>query len=230
MPEMNDFYVGYAARVPERLRRSLYAVVAALVCITSGVALLLVFNQQPFADSRFEYQQNRDYTGWIELAPYPTLVANQIRYLLVAPGKHGARDLLSDLDLRAVQLSGSLIQRGDYRMLEVVPGSIHTVNGAVHATTLQSLGDATFDGEIVDSKCYLGVMNPGNGKVHRDCAVRCISGGIPPALIVKGQTILLHGLGNEVLTMVAQPVRVNGRLFRHGSTLALQVHQLRRME
>jgi hypothetical protein len=28
----------------------------------------------------------------------------------------------------------------------------------------------TLTGEIVDSKCYLGVMNPGQGKVHRDCA------------------------------------------------------------
>ena len=29
-------------------------------------------------------------------------------------------------------------------------------------------------------KCYLGVINPGNGKVHRDCAVRCLSGGVTP--------------------------------------------------
>lgn len=26
-------------------------------------------------------------------------------------------------------------------------------------------------------------MNPGNGKVHRDCAARCISGGVPAALV-----------------------------------------------
>ncbi len=42
------------------------------------------------------------------------------------------------------------------------------------------LGAVTLTGEIVDTKCHLGVMNPGEGKVHRDCAVRCISGGAPP--------------------------------------------------
>jgi hypothetical protein len=42
------------------------------------------------------------------------------------------------------------------------------------------LGEFDLVGEIVDRKCYLGNMNPGNGKVHRDCAVRCLSGGILP--------------------------------------------------
>ena len=28
--------------------------------------------------------------------------------------------------------------------------------------------------------CFLGVMKPGRSKPHRACAVRCISGGIPP--------------------------------------------------
>jgi len=37
-------------------------------------------------------------------------------------------------------------------------------------------------GEIVDPKCYFGVMKPGKGKIHRSCAVLCISGGIPPVL------------------------------------------------
>jgi hypothetical protein len=40
-------------------------------------------------------------------------------------------------------------------------------------------------GEITDPKCYLGVMNPGEGKPHQDCAVRCLSGGIPPLLKVR---------------------------------------------
>jgi hypothetical protein len=40
-------------------------------------------------------------------------------------------------------------------------------------------------GEIVDTKCYLGVMTPGEDKVHRGCAVRCISRGVPPAFLVR---------------------------------------------
>jgi hypothetical protein len=48
-----------------------------------------------------------------------------------------------------------------------------------------SLGTQTLIGEIVDSKCYLGVMNPGALIPHRACAIRCISGGIPPVLLVR---------------------------------------------
>lgn len=49
----------------------------------------------------------------------------------------------------------------------------------------ESLGEFTLQGEIVDSKCYLGVMRPGNTKTHRACAVRCIAGGVPPVLLVR---------------------------------------------
>jgi len=42
--------------------------------------------------------------------------------------------------------------------------------------------DMELVGEIIDPKCYFGVMKPGKGKIHRSCAVRCISGGIPPVL------------------------------------------------
>src|SRR5260370_8819960 len=48
-----------------------------------------------------------------------------------------------------------------------------------------SLGQQTLVGEIVDSKCFLGVMNPGQLTPHRACAIRCISGGVPPVLLVR---------------------------------------------
>jgi hypothetical protein len=95
-----------------------------------------------------------------------------------------------------------------------------------------NLGPVRLRGEIVDSKCYLGVMNPGNGKVHRDCAARCISGGEPPALIArdaagKAMVILLAGsdgraLNNELLSFVAEPVETQGQLVRSGSNLILK--------
>jgi hypothetical protein len=46
--------------------------------------------------------------------------------------------------------------------------------------------DVTGCGEIVDSKCFLGVMNPGEGTVHCDCARVCLRGGIPPMLLIRG--------------------------------------------
>jgi hypothetical protein len=114
-------------------------------------------------------------------------------------------------------------------MLELLPGSLRAVAGSGSSETRLELGETTLTGEIVDSKCYLGVMNPAQGKVHRDCAARCISGAIPPAFIVRdasgeSHTLMLVGddgrkLHREILDYVAEPVRISGRLSRVGSTL-----------
>jgi len=154
-------------------------------------------------------------------------------YLLVAPGKHGAGGLLAGFDGRAIRLKASLIYRDGATMLEIVPSSLQpSVNAPVRPPDLIDMGAVTLAGEIVDSKCYLGVMNPGNGKVHRDCAARCISGGIPPALVVRdgaglSKTLLLassHGLPltDRLLDFVAEPVEVSGRLVRSGEIFILE--------
>ena len=123
-------------------------------------------------------------------------------------------------------------------MIEIVPGSFVATRprsrlrseSRVVAERAEmretSLGAVQFTGEIVDSKCYFGVMNPGNGKVHRDCAARCISGGIPPAFLVRDaagrtQTLLLGIWRREWLDHVAEPVTIRGRLARSAGRLML---------
>jgi hypothetical protein len=69
-------------------------------------------------------------------------------------------------------------------------------------------------------------MNPGNGKVHRDCAVRCISGGIPPAFLVRDanghtETLLLANWKPELLNHIAEPITIRGRLARSSGRLTL---------
>jgi hypothetical protein len=69
-------------------------------------------------------------------------------------------------------------------------------------------------------------MNPGNGKVHRDCAVRCLSGGLPPALLVRDasgapRTVLIGNWRRELLDHVAEPVVLRGRLARSAGRLIL---------
>ena len=143
----------------------------------------------PFATSKFEYGVYRDYSGVIEEWPYPILRTDNSSFLLVAPGKHGLSDTGQGTAGQECSLEGHRSSNGDQdRMLEVVPASIARQAPQSIAGGLQriiDLGPVTLRGEIVDSKCYLGVMNPGNGKVHRDCAVRCISGGAPPAFIAR---------------------------------------------
>ena len=126
-------------------------------------------------------------------------------------------------------------------MLEAPPASLSVMPQvpAEQASAVATLGRMQLQGEIVDTKCYLGVMNPGNGKVHRDCAVRCISGGAPPALVVRdaaGETrmLLLTGadgraLNREVLPFVAEPLEISGELVRSGSNLILKAEMWHRL-
>ena len=111
-------------------------------------------------------------------------------------------------------------------MLEI-KGQPVALSGAV-ASRLPDveLGVAQLTGEIVDSKCYFGVMNPGAGKVHRDCAVRCINGGIPPAFLVRDsagqrETLLLANWNRDLLNHIAEPVTIRGRLVRSSGRLTL---------
>ena len=97
-----------------------------------------------------------------------------------------------------------------------------------------ALGTATLAGEIVDSKCYLGVMNPGRGKVHRDCAARCLSGGIPPALLTStGEIVLLVNHDGKPFAkdalreFVDEVVVVRGGLIRRGDIKMMQAESIR---
>jgi hypothetical protein len=238
----SDFYIGYLPKAPKKLRKRMALTVAFLLALAVGVAAVLVFMQAPFAPSVFEFQQYRDFTGAIEEFPYPSLVTasggtDLTRRLLVAPGKHGAADLVRTLDGRSVRLTGSLIRRPEQMMIEVVPGSVaETANVTAARPVSINLGHAVLRGEIADTKCYFGVMNPGSGKVHRDCAVRCISGGIPPSFLVRDsagsvKALLLTGPGggplrSEVLAFVAEPVEISGELIRSANTLVFRADSL----
>ena len=227
-----DFYVGYLPKAPAALAKWLARIVSATVLGGLAVGALLILDQPRFAASKFEYSVYREYAGVIEEWPYPMLRTADTAFLLVAPEKHGFSEA-SKLQGHSVHLQGALIERGPDRMLEVMPASLREISALPTPSTKPvSLGSVRLRGEIVDSKCYLGVMNPGNGKIHRDCAVRCISGGAPPAFVARDasgetQVLLLVGsdgraLNREVLSFVGEPVEISGEVVRSGSNLILK--------
>lgn len=236
---MKDFfYVGYQPKTAPAIRRSIRRTILVLGGICFFVAVLLVLGQARFAASSFEYGQYRDYEGELIEWPYPMLLADNTRYLLVGAGKFGVAETLRRHDGQHARVRGSLISRGQDRMLEIDSWSLRFESGRFESGTSQTrqqlldLGQVTLTGEIVDTKCHLGVMNPGDGKVHRDCAVRCISGGAPPGFLVRdagGDTRLLllvgsdgRPLGHEVLDHVAEPTEIHGQLVRQGQSLILK--------
>lgn len=228
----DDFYIGYLPKSPDAQGRFTRRIVVAALAIIVAVALALTFGHEKLPAANFDFDKIQGFQGTIEASPYPSLVSANDRYLLVAPGKHGAAEQVSSFRGKAVQLQAKRIYRDGRTMLEVIPGSVQ-VTSPVSPVTIDDveLGNVSLIGEIVDSKCYTGVMNPGSGKVHRDCAARCISGGSPPLFVAKdrnGNTLVyvLAGadgkpLNREVLQRVAEPVRIEGKAARRGNALLL---------
>jgi len=242
---MSDFYIGYLPKAPAALAGFLRRVVLGLGLFVAAVALVLVSAQHPFAKSTFEYGNVRSFEGKVVAQPYPTLwvsrsgeqVEENSQYLLVAPGKHGAETLMAKFAGHQVRLRGQLINRDGQFMVEVVPDSIDLVpSSAMVSEEIRDLGPVTVSGEIVDSKCYLGVMNPGSGKVHRDCAARCLSGGIPPIFITtngdapdgRGQFVLVGPDGgvlapDSLRDFIAEPITLRAESLQRGRLRFLQI-------
>jgi hypothetical protein len=182
----DEFYIGYEPDMAEQLAERVRCIARGLIALALLIPGVLVFTEDRFAPGVFEYGHARTFSGRIVESPYPALLAEDVTgavrvYWLVGPGKHGAEDIVNRRHGQRVQLSGSLIERDGDAMIEVLPGSVEMIGDSAAASEpLRSLGFVIAEGEIVDSKCHLGVMKPGEGPTHRDCAVRCLLGRIPP--------------------------------------------------
>jgi hypothetical protein len=227
LEESAEFFVGYFNRMPAGIRKRVRLFVILLSLGVIAIAATLATSQAEFSEGRFEFGLDHHYEGTLFEWPYPMLIAGDRAYLLVGEGKHGASQDVHGLDGQAVALEGSLIENGADHMIELRAGTLRPAKKPLNIRPNVTAGPVTLTGEIVDTKCHLGVMNPGSGKVHRDCAVRCISGGAPPALLLRtpageSRMVLLTGadgrqLNNEILDYVAEPIRISGVLSRSAS-------------
>lgn len=242
----DEFYIGYLPQAPPGIaRRVRIAVLLIAVAGVAGAAALAGLHRRLPA-SMFEFGADQtEFTGVLVSEPYPVLRVRRphgdpgsgeawSRYLLVAPGKFGAQALARGFDGATVRLRGTLVYFDGRTMIEVVPDSVEQVSGesVLESPGPQSLGQHTLVGEIVDSKCQMGVMNPGERKTHRACATLCIEGGIPPMLLVRepsgeSQRFLLvsadgRAVNRDVLDTVAVPVRITGEVWRTDDMLVLR--------
>jgi hypothetical protein len=243
---MNDeFYIGWEAKAAPGIGKTIRCAVIAVLALALLVPLGLAVSQRMIGVSVFEWGKRRTFSGILQATPYPHLLVRRpgdteglphySTYYLVAPWKFGLdREAIAPLDGKVVALKGTLIYRGNQTMIEVVPGSIQATNTASFVTLPPTIriGKQTLVGEIVDSKCFLGVMNPGQLTPHRACAIRCISGGVPPVLLVRqkdGPAIYLllvssdgKPVNKQVLNLVAEPVEITGEVELQGELKVLR--------
>lgn len=243
---MNDeFYIGWEAKAAAGIGKTVRKAVAVILLSALLIPILLAISQRLIGQSVFEWGQEKTFSGVLQTEPYPHLLVPRpgnagslpqfSTYYLVAPWKFGLKpESVATLEGRPVTLRGTLIYRGNQTMIEVQPGTIQATNTASVAAPPQTigLGRQTLNGEIVDSKCFLGVMNPGQFTPHRACAIRCISGGVPPVFLVRPKDgpaiyfLLVSAAGKpvnqQVLDLVAEPVEITGEVERQGELLILR--------
>ena len=238
----DEFYIGWETKAPVETGRFVTLLIGAMIVGVALISGVVASKQSTIGSAVFEWSKARAFAGTLQMKPVPRLSisgpnGHTSGYLLVAPWKFGlSSENAAQWDGKSVELNGKLIYREGRKMIEVVPGSIVSGNVGGPSSVVQNaigLGQQTLVGEIVDSKCHLGVMNPGRRTTHRACAVRCISGGVPPILLTQTpdgiyEYYLLVGtdgraLNKEVLDWIAEPVAMSGTVERHGDWLVLKV-------
>ncbi len=230
---MNDFYVGYLNQMPARHKSWVRRFIGMSLLLALVGVVGWLFTMRELGPAVFEFGHVREFEGTIRTYPVPLLELTRPNadstssYLLVNPGKFGAMSAVESFDGALVTLRGTLIYRDQRTMIEILPESIQSQGKGSIAESTATLGQVTLEGEIVDSKCFLGVMNPGDLRPHQACAIRCISGGVPPVLLVrhdvnKASYYLLTNvdggaLNDAVLNHIAVPVQVKGELVQLGA-------------
>lgn len=248
----DPIFVGYLP-TPARDRRFLLVVIPLLLV---GVVLLAIgrsLDQGSPGQGIWDTGHLRTLEGELVPGTYPVLrVADPdssggVRsWLLVEQGKFGpqarVRSLLEADDASSAfpaRARGFRIERDGQPMLELLPGTeglerlTGTSDDALPAPATRVGEPGRYRGEIVDAKCWLGVMKPGAGKRHKACATLCIGGGVPPMMVwidASGQrrrAVLVGPEGASVFgrirDWIADPVELTGRLEQRDDLVYLRL-------
>ncbi len=253
----DEFYIGWMPKAPKHTKQFLRKYIAVILIGVALLGITLALSQKQFATSNFEYGTLTQVKGIYFNHPIPMLkvfagkdVFGDLSYIsipLVGYGKHGADGVMAalekenntSLNQREITLSGTLLYHDGKTILQVDGNDkpLKYLGSVVTSSELlpkeKKLGPIEVKGEIIDPKCYFGVMKPGEGKPHRDCAIRCILGGIPPMLAVKNKQgeanyYLIVGpkgekMNTQVQDYVAEPVVLQAEAFQYDDWVVLYV-------
>jgi len=185
MADEPPFYVGYLP-LPRQLRGFLIGLAGFLLVADIAIAWAALQAQPAHPSGAWGQEGEVAYRGVFQIRPYPLLRQADRTILLVGVDKHGAPPGLDALDGMLVEAKGYPIVRGDLTVLQLDSVPAHVDGAAPVLAQPDPPREARLAGELVDTKCYAGAMNPGEGKVHKDCGALCLLGGIPPLFVVRG--------------------------------------------
>ena len=232
----DDFYVGWSGEAPKKYSLAAKKFFFLALLISTSIAVLFVMNQEKYIESEYEYGVLQERSGYLVQDPVWGLRIAEEGTIKTIPivgfGKMGPGPTLSKMmekhqlsEGTMVTLRGMLTHYQGKYLMELTEGenSLVSVGERVMLDReIRNVGNLTLAGEIVDPKCFFGVMNPAFKGVHRSCAIRCISGGMPPLLAIRENGVFvdyffLHdtnmkSIASELLPFVGIPVEVSGQV------------------
>lgn len=246
----DEFFVGYVDHVSPKTRLALKRFVVLGVLFLIALAAVFALTQNENKNSSFELTNATLITGVYHESPYPMLQVkiapgSYKNIVLLGFGKKGANPYLDQLRNeeailtgKHISIEGNLIYYNGKTLLQITDEDKVTwadTNSKDSSPLPEAMiQEKEFKGEIIDPKCYFGVMKPGYGKIHRSCAVLCISGGIPPVLVTTDANnnskyyLLTDKKGNQlhkqILAYVGKPSLVKGDVYKLGDWLQLRIN------
>ena len=233
-----DFFIGWQEKLPRSSRSVIVKLLLTFLLIGLGVILLFVMNQTRFNNHFFQFGKIQVVTGTYFQEPVPVLRVSEgidddnvsKDLLLVGYGKSGSEGIMKNIQNqhgslvgKSIKIQGSLIHgdgRSVFELTNKEESYLETSSQEISLDNNKEIGEIMeLKGEILDPKCYFGIMKPGEGKIHKSCAIRCISGGIPPVLKVNengsNQYYVILGknglkINKALLDFIAEPVKLKG--------------------
>lgn len=253
-----EFYIGWMPDTPNSFAKHVHKVIIVLVILIVAAGIVLSLGQKKFDTSNFEFGQLTEVKGIYHQFPVPSLkvmtkqdVFGHTSYItmpLVGYGKFGAEGVITELekekninlDKKQVTLKGTLLYSDGKTLLQIDKNdqpliAINNTDEKNNIPETKELGTVQLTGEVLDPKCYFGVMKPGHGKPHRDCAIRCIAGGINPVFWVKNEKgehnyyLILDENGkkmnDELKNHIAEPISLTARAVQYDDWIILYTNK-----
>ena len=241
LPNQDEFYVNYAS-VPNSYRKFLWRFIPFIVAGVILFALVLPGVHNQF--NKGQIQGTFEIEGLLVDNPLPHLIVPRpgdtddnvgfSRYLLTGPGKTAPKKTVLEHVDQWVNLKGNVVSRNHLSVIAArsAEPAATPEDVSINPDDSISLGEFSLTGEILDSKCYPGVMKPGQSKTHRACAIRCISGGVPAVFRVQNNRdeimyFLLtdrqgETVNDRILDLVADPIQITGQVIQYDDMFVIQ--------
>jgi hypothetical protein len=252
----NGFYIGWMEKAPSNYAKVIKKTILSLALLVIIAAVVLALQQKKFSTASFEYGQLTTIKGIYQAFPVPSIRistppdpsghSSTMTIPLVGYGKFGAEGVIGvlekqnniELDQKQVTFKGTLLYSDGKTLLQIDANDkpLLQVNNSpdlLPPHAMKELGTVKLQGEIVDPKCYFGVMKPGYGKPHRDCAIRCVEGGMSPVFRVGNKKqemnyyLLLDGNGQkmneQLINYIGEPVSLEARAVQYDDWVILYV-------